>query len=570
MIKLLKNNFGVLFVIFFAILACLPLFHDGFYPMHDNEQIARLFDLNQALQLGQFPPRLSPNLGFGYGYPFFNFYPSFAYYVGEIFVVLGFGYILSTKLMLFVGFALAAYFAYLLAKELFGEWGGIVAAAFYTFAPYHAVDIYVRGAYAEFFSFVFLPAVFWAIYKISKSMSLWYVIFLSLSTAFLILSHNLIFIMTLPFIGLWWTYSLYASNNRKIFLINSLGGFILGFGLSAYFSLPSYIERDYTLVRILTSELASYDLHFVCVHQLWNSAWGYGGSIPSCADGLSFEVGKIQLIASFTSVILLGYTLLKKRKNPNIYIVPVFTMSLLIAMFLSVRQSKFIWDALTPLWYIQFPWRFLTLCVLFSSLLAGSIISYFKNDKAKVIISFILVLLVIVFNISDFTPQGYLNVTDKDYIGVEKIRWDTSSLAYEYVPEKIATKKSKDNTTQVDITREQIKKNPYKIIKGVMVVKVKQDLPQEKVFELYSLSGGVLRINSYGFPGWQIYIDGKKTSYSTKNKLVLMDVVVPSGNHTVKAVFENTPVRMFGNSISILSIIVVCVIGFIAIKKKHE
>ena len=47
--------------------------------MHDDEQIARLYDLNQALSEGQFPPRISPNLGFGYGYPFFNFYPSFAY-----------------------------------------------------------------------------------------------------------------------------------------------------------------------------------------------------------------------------------------------------------------------------------------------------------------------------------------------------------------------------------------------------------------------------------------------------------------------------------------------------------
>src|SRR5687768_14174258 len=112
--KFLKIHIGIIFVILFAIIASLPLFQQGFFPIHDDEQVARLYDLNQALLEGQFPPRIAPNLGYGYGYPFFNFYPSFAYYVAEVFHLVGFGFLLSTKLMLFAGFLLAAFFAYLL------------------------------------------------------------------------------------------------------------------------------------------------------------------------------------------------------------------------------------------------------------------------------------------------------------------------------------------------------------------------------------------------------------------------------------------------------------------------
>lgn len=567
--SLIKKHIGIFFIILFAVLASLPLFHSGFYPMHDDEQIARLFDLHRALSLGQFPPRIAPNLGFGYGYPFFNFYPSFAYYVAEIFHLLGFGFILSTKLMLFTGFLLAAFFSYLLGKSLFGKWGGIVVAAFYTFAPYHAVDIYVRGAYAEFFSFVFIPPIFWFLYKLSKSLNTLYIVPLSLSVAFLILSHNLIFIMGVPFILAWFLYLIYSSDEKKKLAAYSLLGLILGFGVSAYFSLPSFLEKDFTLVRILTSELADYNLHFVCIHQLWSSTWGYGGSIPSCFDGLSFEVGKIQIIVSALVLILFFYfSFFKKREGKSFLLVPLFFALLSISMFLTVRQSKLIWDALPLLSYIQFPWRFLTYSIFFSSLLAGSIFIFFKDKKVKLLLAAVMVLSVIGFTISDFNPREYTNVSDADYVSQEKIRWDTSSLAYEYVPGSIATKKSKDNTTLVDISKNEIKNEPFKVIKGIMVAKVLSDLPQSKKFDVYALTNGVLRINTYSFPGWAVYIDGKKTQYTHNNKLVLIDVKVPFGKHTVKAVFEDTAIRKLGNLVSVISIIGICWVGITAIKQK--
>ena len=568
--ELIKKHFGLLFVLLFAVVASFPLFNQGFYPMHDNEQIARLYDLNSALNQGQFPPRISPNLGFGYGYPFFNFYPSFAYYVGEIFVVLGFGYIVATKLMLFTGFLLAAFFSYLLARDLFGEEAGVVAAAFYTFAPYHAVDIYVRGAYAEFFSFVFLPLILWTLYKFAGSLRKTYAVLFAIGICFLILSHNLIFIMFLPFVLVWIAYLYFQTKDRKDFLVWAILGLILGFCASAYFSLPSYLERDFTLIRILTSELANYNLHFICVHQLWNSAWGYGGSIPSCRDGLTFEVGKIALLTSAIALVLFVYASYKNSRDKNLLILPLLSIFLVASMFLTVKQSKFIWDSLTPLWYVHFPWRFLTLCVLFSSILSGSVVYFFKNPKKRITAMLVLIIAIIFFNISIFKPERIINVSDIDYTNSKTIRWDTSSLAYEYVPANIATKKSIENTTKIDITEDQIKSSPYKIVKGVMIVSVKKDLPQEKTFDVYALTKGVLRINTFAFPGWQVYINGRKASYTSNNKLVLIDVKVPFGKNTVRAVFEDTPVRKLGNMISIVSIIVICLIAVAAVRKKND
>ncbi len=428
-------------VIFLTIFAILPLLHVGFYPMHDNEQIARLFDLDQAVRAGNIPPRIAPNLGFGYGYPFFNFYPPFAYYVGEIFHLIGFGYIASTKLMLVTGFLLSALFMYLFSKEFFGRIGGLVASVAYTYTSYRALDIYVRGAYAEFFSFVFLPVIFWSFHKLAKTSKLTYLSMGVLGIAGLILSHNLVTLMSAPFIIAWIIYLAFLSKDRLRFLIFSIITILLGFGLTSYFWLPSYVERSYTLVNILTTELANYSLHFVCVYQLWDSAWGYGGSIPGCYDGISFEIGKVHILLSIIAFGLAAMALIRRKHNDKIIPILIFAFFLLVCIFFMIKYSKPLWDALTPLWYVQFPWRFLLIASFVTAFLSGSIISFVKNDKFKFGIGAAVIIFLIGSNVLHFTPQRFFNTTDDYYTNKEMLRWETSSLAYEYVPKGIQTKK---------------------------------------------------------------------------------------------------------------------------------
>ncbi|HVZ12403.1 MAG TPA: hypothetical protein VG965_05215 [Patescibacteria group bacterium] len=559
----------LLFILVFTFLASFSLLNPGLFTMHDDEQVARLYDLNQALVQGQFPPRIAPNLGFGYGYPFFNYYPSFSYYVGEAFHVFGFSYINSTKLMLAAGFFLAACFMYLFVSELLDEWAGIVAACAYTFAPYHAVDIYVRGAFAEFFAFVFIPAIFWASYKLYKSSRPIFAIPLAISVGFLILSHDLIALMCTPFIGIWLLYLLFKAENRKQFVIWCSTGFILGFGLSAFFWFPAYIERNFTLVRILTSELASYTLHFTCIHQLWSSPWGYGGSIPDCNDGLSFEIGKPQLILSLVSLIAFVVGFVKYKKKENLTIIPLLFFMLFLAMFLTTRQSKFVWDNISLLWYVQFPWRFLTICAFAASFLSGCAVFLFANKKHKTIAALGLTVIFVAFYIGDFRPERFLNVSDKYYTDINKIRWDTSSLSYEYVPAGVKTKISKYGTTLVDINKNEVAKEPYTVIHGSAIITNTKNVPQEKIFKTNSTSSLTIRINTFSFPGWKVFIDGGLVKYSDSNKLKLIDVAVPAGTHTVSAVFENTTPRSLGNWASITSIIGLCGI-LISASYKHE
>ena len=524
--------------------------------MHDDEQIGRLFDLNTSLLSGHFPPRIVPNLGFGYGYPFFNFYPPFAYYVGEVFHLLGFGFIISTKLMLVASFVLSALFMYLFSKEFSGRLGAMVASIAYSFASYHAVDVYVRGAFAESFAFVFIPLIFWAIYRLARGIHWRYILIGACATGGLILSHNLITIMVLPFLGVWVLYAFYISKNRIRFLKWGLLLLGLGFSLTTYFWLPSYVEKDYTLVNILTQELANYSLHFVCVHQLWDSPWGYGGSIMGCHDGISYEIGKVQLVMSFVAFLLAASYVVLRKKGKQLLPVLLFSAFLFVCLFLMSKFSKIVWDSVSPLWYIQFPWRFLLVASFVSAFLTGSVVGFIKNNTIRIIVSGVLIVLIIALATPRFTPERFINVPDDKYINQKTIRWDTSSLAYEYVPKGIAVVKSDIGTTKIDILENEIASTSSTVISGNLQVKEVEDKPHYKMFEVIAQTPGVLQINTYSFPGWQTFINGESVSYEDMNKLKLLRVSVPKGAHTIEAKFSDTAVRSIGNGVSIISIIV--------------
>lgn len=551
----LKNYFWLFLILILSIPTILPLFQPGFFPMHDDEQVARLFDLDQVLKAGHIPPRIVPNLGFGYGYPFFNFYPPFVYYVAEIFHIFGVGYIDSIKLMIGLGFVLSGIAMYIFAKEHFGELGGLVSAIAYIYVPYHAVDVYVRGALPEFWSFVWIPLLFWSFFKLANTENNKYIILSGLFTTGLILTHNLIAIMSGIFLAIYILFLFFKTNYSLQFIKKITISIIIGLGLSAYFWMPSFFEKKYTLLDdILTVELANYNHHFVYLRQLLDSPWGYGGSLFGLYDGLSFEIGKLHIVGAAIAAIYSSYLFFKKKKL-NLYVLLALLLFGL-SIFMMTFYSKFIWDVIQPLSYIQFPWRFLLFCGFFASFVMGYIIQIPKDKKVQIAIAVLFIVLTLVMYSGYFKPEKfYTSAKDYDYTNAEKIRWHTSKLAFEYVPKGIATKKSDINTTQVDIDKNSISKSSYKVIRGNVNVEEISNLPHYKEFKIAVNDPAILQINTFSFPNWTVYINDKEAKYSDNNKLKLLRVPIPEGNYIIKAKFEDTPIRTFANTLSIITIV---------------
>lgn len=546
----------------------MPLTHSGFFPIHDNEQIARVYELHQEVINGQLPPRLAPDLGFGYDYPLFNFYPSFAYYIAEIFHLLGFSYIVSTKLMIAFGFIGSAIAMYAFAREYYTKLGSVISAVLYTYASYHSIDVYVRGDLAEFSSFIFLPAIFWSFTRLAKKQSVFYTCLSAVLLCCFVLTHNLIALMSAPFMLVYLIYLVSGIKHKKRFIWLVGSAIVLGAGLSAFFWLPELGEKQYTMVNLLTTQLASYSIHFVYPIQFWFSPWGYGGSTAGMADGLSFQIGKVPIFLMTAAFIFGIYKFFTRQKGWKL--IAVFISLFLFSLFMQTAYAKFIWDALPPLAYIQFPWRFLLLSAFTSSFIAASLFSIKIHRVIRIVFALIVLIFILRTSFTIFKPQVYLTrVTDQTYINPQVIRWQTSNESFEYTPEGIATHTSSRGNSVITINQSQIANQAYKVISGDMSVQVQRNIPQQKDLEVNAVSSGILQINVFAFPGWKIFTDGEHVGYSGNNSLRVIQIPLTSGRHSVQAIFTNTPIRTLANLVSLVTLLILLGSGVFA-KRLHK
>ncbi|MCJ7739282.1 MAG: hypothetical protein MUQ10_18540, partial [Anaerolineae bacterium] len=108
----------------------LPWAADSLLHFHRLAQLAR------ALENGIPYPRWAPDMGFGYGFPLFNYYAPLSYYLSE--VLSWFGLNTQAALLASFGCAIGAACtgAYLWGRDLAGKSAGIAAGVAFAYAPY--------------------------------------------------------------------------------------------------------------------------------------------------------------------------------------------------------------------------------------------------------------------------------------------------------------------------------------------------------------------------------------------------------------------------------------------------
>lgn len=547
--KFFKKNSGLIIIFLLSIFSILPLFQSGFFPMHDDTQVVRVYEMGKALKDGMLPVRWSQDLGYGYGYPLFNFYSPLPYYFGGLLNFLGVDVLISTKVMMAVGILLAGLFMYFLAREFWGEWGGVVSAAFYVFVPYHALDIYVRGAVGEFWAYAFLPLIVLGFYKLMVVPQWKWIAVEAVGFSGVILSHNLTAMMVMPILLIVLLFYCFIAVKRKKILNTYylILATIFGLSLSAFYWLPALLEMSYTNVLSQIGGGADFKDHFVCVQQLWNSPWGFGGSVPGCIDGMSFKIGKLHLILALAGLFLVFFPFQRlpcsrdlNHENKRIKIIVSFIFGVfLLSVFMTTSYSKSIWEAFLLMAYIQYPWRFLVLVSFSSSFLAGALIWFLKRFNTVMYLSGGLVLIVLLLypNLKLFQPQTIFPRTADFYTNPENIKWTTSKISDEYLPRDFLKPENREN----------IVKN--RISEGKIII----DKTQELLFGVDNEKEKEILVKIAPFPGWRAFIDGNSVNYISKNNGI--EIFIPKGKHEVKILFFSTAVEQWANLISLIGLL---------------
>lgn len=548
-------------IILFTVPTFISLLRPGFYTMHDDIQAFRVHQMDKCIQDLQIPCRWVPDMGYQYGYPQFHYYPPSIYYLAEAFHLLGFQFIDTIKIIVILGLILSSLFVFLFLHEyLKDKWAAFVGAILYSYAPYKAVDIYVRGAFSEFWSLVIFPLIFWRALKLLNETTARNFAFFALSVGLLLTTHNLMTFMFVPVAGVWILSSIILEKKWKAFFV-FLGSGLLGLGLAAFFTLPVLVENKYVHLDSILSGYFDYRLHFTNLNELFiSNFWGYGSSQWGPYDDMSLSTGQIHWIVSLFALIL-GIFFFKKNKKKSTGTI-ILSILVLTSLFLSHQKSAFIWERIEFLKWLQFPWRFLANSVFLLSLMGGISVFFvgkFKNIRGinlSIIYGLVIILSLFFLYGNFFKPHTWLNISDKDKFSGKLWEKQLTVSIFDYLPIFAHLPPSS--------------RAPFlpEVMDGVANFKNYEKGSNFQKGRIEVIRDANIRLPLFYFPGMVVLLNDKEVSYyytdcrNQKYCLGLISLNIPKGRYLLEVRLTDTLIRRVGNLVTLGSIIILLILTF--------
>jgi hypothetical protein len=534
----------------------------------------RLHQLVENLRAGVFPARWMPDAAYGLGYPFFNFYAALPYYFAAAFALAGLDVLASLKIVQSLGFVLAAWAMYGWGKSSFGgraqAW---LAAAAYTVAPFHLVNVYVRGdSLSEFYAFVFYPLILWAVDGVVERPSSRSVALLGLAYGGLILTHNISALIFSPFVLLYmvirdWGLGIgdwrirHATRNTQhasritnspfphstFYILHSTAGLFLGLLISAWFWLPALGEAPLVQLDAQTTGYFNYAEHFRSTDLVEPSlGFDYSTEPPHTP----FAMGLAQALVTLVGVVAMLVTWKRGLTRLRVFTLAGLTVSTLMMTPL----SKPLWDTLPLLPLVQFPWRFLSVQALFASLAASFLVYAGGVERGQTSQNWIAAGVALALAASTLLTlrPDYLPIR-ADEIAPERIH------AYEAFTTNVGTTIRAEYLPRTTIPRPYTGPALIDPAAPPRAIPVRGDAeaaqiarePVSQSWSVHAADDAALAFPTLHFAGWQASLDGQRVEARAAADLGTIEVDVPKGEHVLTLWLDRTPLRTGAELISL-------------------
>jgi uncharacterized membrane protein len=530
-----KTNFLVLLLL----ISCLPLIsilRNGSYESGDlSLHVSITIPMFESLKEGNLFPIWNQYIMNGYGYPLYLFVYPLPYYLLSFIHFFGLTFINSLKLLLglsFVASGIAMFF--FLKEELKNQLAAFTGAIFYLFAPYHLVDLHFRVTVGEVLAFAFLPMCFLFLKKFYSSGSLVWTILLSISLSLLILSHQAISLISLPFLLIYIIF-LFAHDKDKKLLFGAIAALTTGVLLSSFYWLPLLIEAKYT-------SLLGMSLYFAPVFSLIFSPYKYGLLFQGNMGQLYFPIGYAHLAVIVISIFAIFLVPIFKRKysknERNIYLISL--IGFLITFFMMLPISKPIWQIMPLLKGFEFTYRFSLFCAFFSSIIAAVVLPKFRKSIIYAVLAFAILVTILNWGNRRVLP----GVTDSTLkAGLSKSLSAAGSGAATLIWTNTKFLSGKRN-------------GDINILSGdAKIVETFRNSTRHEYSIKVSSEKALFKENTLYFPDWVVKVNGKSYPFSYKNSsfpgIITFDLA--KGKYNVEVVFLNTQISIFSLYLSFIT-----------------
>ncbi len=551
----------------------LPWRADGLLHFH------RLAQLDRSLRHGILFPRWAPDMGFGFGFPLFNYYAPLSYYLAEPLRLLG----VSHQAAILAAFVLAVFAAsigaYLLGRDLFGARAGFITAVSYAYAPYLLFNVIHRGALAEAWGLAWLPFTFWAVKCLAVYGRRIDLALTGLLYAALLLTHNILALVSTPLlifyaVALWGMHARARlpgdgrpPRNAAHLPLRLVGALALGLGLAAFFWVPAFFERGYVQIHQLYAPAnLDYRNNFITLRELLAAPRPVDPALINASVPLSFGWPQVALAL----VALLGARRIDRREESGLasqaWHLALLGLGLLALTVMMFPLSSGIWAMLPLLRFVQFPWRFLGPTSLFLAVLAGAGVKRLRvglrRNHDGLLLPFIMALMMI-FALTWLFPDYYPAQPEPNPVRLISFEKETGALgttsAGDYLPIWVQEVPPVDRLLPVyrDAGSDFIipRLNQASLPSGARVLEACYGLTTAELV-LETPVDFTATFNWYFFPGWHAELDGRTERLYPVGDYGLLGVDVPAGHHRLQISFGATPLRRWASVVSIVSLIV--------------
>lgn len=504
-----------------------------FFKVHDNTQVARLSEFAFNLKHGIIPPRIAPHFSFNHGFPVFNYYAPFSYWIGGI-MSLAVSPAIALKALLLLGLCVSFISMFVFISSLFPVWTALLSAAVYSSSLWMAVEIFVRGNVGEVWFMALFPLALFFMTTPHAKTSVWYFIGGTITLAATLTVHNVLSLVSLL---IFIVLLLIIPKNRM-----AIGMLLIALLLSASFLVPALVENRLTYASNVASK-TDYADHFLCPWQLWKAQnWSYGGSGAGCLnDDMSFQLGKPQSILGLMGIVafLYGYFTKRKKMHPGLsFFILVVGIG---STFLTLSYSKPLWDLLSPIMRVfQFPWRFIPLVLFAISYFAAFVFMHIKNIKIQS-------LLVIATSFCLFFLSGkFFSQPWKYSLG----EYTSQFLTEKYIEGKAAYEIPEyfPRTGSYEVWRAYEKQNKKFYANPIVTLR------DEPFHKEYKTTIETTTLPLHYFPVWHITVSGQQIQPSQFDPLGRPQIEAPIGS-IITVTYRQTPVQMFATNLSLIGLV---------------
>jgi hypothetical protein len=538
--------------------------HDGLH------HIFRLANFDLSIHAGAWYPRWADGLGFGYGFPVTHYYAPLAYYVAEWFHLVGFGFLDSIKLTYALGFIVAAWGMYRLARDVLDTPAAFLAAITYAYYPYHIADIYMRGTLTEFVALAWLPWIVWRarrLFSNATSLNFSLVLNLSLPLAALILTHNLSAFLFLPFLIFY--FLLIHPNARH--LISFSIAICFAFALTAFYWLPAVGEVAWIRAGQVSSSVADLATLLTPLTQFFSIA-PLHAYVPDAPASLQHPLGLVVTWLTIAALIIIRRTraqLTPEQRRECL----TWTFIAALAIFMMIDWSALLWTNIHVLAFVQFPYRLHAVLGLALAMVIGLGAQNIRDWKQHVQYPTIAIALSLLITSAlgglQLVPQALpghqeplteaqinrAGMSEYDYQTVLWARLYGGTWLLEYMPAWVTEAREE---FFLPVKARAYAERLAPLATSQIVLETYRD--QRRTVRVQSAAPFMLSFKTFYFPLWQIRVDGQPVPTFPSGSLALVSADVPAGEHTITLTLEATPLQRGGEWIAVLS--GTCLLGY--------